>query len=196
MGIVEVDAKGLACPEPVIRTKQALEGISDGTVVTLVDNEIARDNVIKLAKSRGYAVSFSLVEGGYSIVIEKGSAGPHEEALIDTHDLVILITSSQLGSGDERLGSLLMKSFLYALCETSPLPQRIFFLNSGVRLTAEGSDSIESIRKLAEQGVSIESCGICLDFYHLKDALAVGTVTNMYTVVETANQAKKVLTLG
>ena len=196
VGIVEVDAKGLACPEPVIRTKKALEGIPEGTVVTLVDNEIARENVLKLARSRGYEAHYTAVEGGFSVVIEKNFAGPQEEALIDTHDLVILVTSSQLGNGDDKLGSILMKSFLYALSEASPLPQRIFFLNSGVRLTAGGSDSLASIQKMADQGVAIESCGICLDYYHLNDALAVGSVTNMYNVVETVSQAKRVLTVG
>jgi selenium metabolism protein YedF len=196
MGTVEVNAMGLACPEPVIRTKRALDELEDGQVVTIVDNEIARDNVMKLAKSKGYAAHFSLVDGGYAIVIEKGISIPQEEALVDTHDLVILITSAQLGRGDDQLGSLLMKNFLYALSETSPLPQSIFFLNSAVRLTVEGSECVESIRKLADQGVAVESCGICLDYYHLKEALAVGTITNMYNVVETVSQAKRVLTLG
>ncbi len=196
MNIVEVNAKGLACPEPVIRTKRALDELAEGTVITIVDNDIARDNVLKLAKSKGFSAHFSVVDGGYAIVIEKGLVVPQEEALFDTHDLVIMINTAHLGSGDDKLGALLMKNFLYALSETSPLPKRIFFLNSGVRLTVEGSECVDSIRKLADQGVAIESCGICLDYYHLKEALAVGSITNMYNVVETVSQAERVLTLG
>jgi len=192
---VRVDAKGLACPEPVIRTKRALDEIQDGTVLTLVDNEVARNNVVKLAKSKGYTASFEKADEGYAVLIEKGMAEPHEEMLIDTHDLVVLITSSQLGQGDDKLGALLMKNFLFALSETSPLPQKILFLNSAVKLTSQGSDSLRSIEKMVDQGVSIESCGICLEYFHLKDALAVGSITNMYDVVDSLNHAKRVLTI-
>ncbi len=195
MVMIEVDARGKACPEPVIRTKKALDDIQDGVVVTFVDNEVARNNVMKLAKSRGYAANFAVTEDGFSITIEKGNAEVDEEVLVDTHDLVVLVTSACLGKGDDRLGAILMKSYLTALCETSPLPKRMFFINSAVRLTAEGSDVVPLIQKLADQGVSIESCGICLDYYHLKETLAVGSITNMYDVTETLNQAKKVLTL-
>ncbi len=195
MGIIEVDAKGLDCPEPVIKTKKALDKIEEGTVVTYVDNKIAKDNVMKLAKSAGFDVSVDEKSNGYAVTILKGAEHASEEVLVDTHDLVILIKSAFMGEGDNELGALLMKNFLYAVSETSPLPEKILFINGGVRLTVEGSESLDTIKSMADQGVVIESCGICLDFFHLKEKLAVGSVTNMYSIVETLSTAKRVLTL-
>jgi selenium metabolism protein YedF len=100
---------------------------------------------------------------------------------------VILVASEFLGAGDDKLGSMLMKSYMYALTESDVKPKTMLFLNSGVKLTTEGSDSLESIKTLESQGVEIMSCGTCLDFYGLKEKLAVGQVTNMYSIVEKTN---------
>jgi selenium metabolism protein YedF len=109
--------------------------------------------------------------------------------------VVMLVKSNLMGEGDAELGHVLMKSFFYALNESADRPKTIFFLNSAVRLTCAGSPVLDHLRSLDEQGVQIMSCGTCLDFYHLKDQLALGGVTNMYSIVEGMMQADKTITL-
>ncbi len=193
MVATEVDARGLPCPQPVIKTKKALESIPSGIVIIKVDNIVARDNVLKYAKSMAFEASVEQNEHDYSISIIKADPMSTEEVYFDTHDMVVFIDSPFLGSGSDELGALLMKNFLFALSETSPLPQKIILMNGGVHLAAEGSECLPYLCKMADSGVSIESCGICLEYYHLKDKLAIGTITNMYSVVESLCAAKKIL---
>lgn len=87
----------------------------------------------------------------------------------DDKKLVITVTSDKFGTGDDKLGSVLMKSYFYALSEADRIPADLIFVNSGVKLTTEGSDVIDSIKKLEERGVNVLSCGTCLDFYNLKE---------------------------
>ncbi len=191
--IIQVDARGLACPQPVINTKKALDGMSDGVVLTIVDNAVARDNVVKYARSAACTVSVEEKAGEFHMKIVKGNGLNPEERAIDTDETVLLFTSEGLGRGDDGLGKLLSKNFFYALTESNPLPKKILFLNGGVRLAVEGSEALEHLRKLASLGVEILSCGICLDYLGLKEKLAVGQITNMYSTVEALCQAKKVI---
>lgn len=190
----EVDARGLACPQPVILTKKALEEIDQGEVIAIVDNITAKENVSRLASNLGCPFEVSETEGCHYIRIKKtGAEGAAKEA---NQDIVILVGTDKLGQGDEALGSLLMKSYTYALTEVAPLPKAMLFLNSGVKLTSEGSAILENLEKLAAQGVEIVSCGTCLDFYQLKEKLKVGTIGNMYAIIEKMHAAAKVVTLG
>ncbi len=192
--MITVDARGLACPQPVISTKQALDGISEGAVKTIVDNRIARDNVVKFARNAAYSVSIEEKGSDFHITIGKNVLAGIDEALLDTEDTILLFTGEGLGRGDENLGRLLAKNFFYALNESSPLPKEIVFLNGGVKLAVEGSEALGHLRQLADRGVKISACGICLDYFGLKDKLAVGQVTNMYSIVEAVCQARKVIT--
>ncbi|MDI3533949.1 MAG: hypothetical protein PWQ82_314 [Thermosediminibacterales bacterium] len=192
----QIDARGLSCPQPVIITKKALEEIKSGRITTIVDNEVARDNVTKLAKSLDCRVDIHEQNGEYYINIEKGHDISLEEPLMETDDtLIILISSDELGDGSERLGRILQKSFLYSLTEAEKLPKTLLFINGGVKLTTEGSDVIDSLKELQRRGVEILSCGTCLDYFNLKDKLLIGSITNMYTIVEKLTNAKKVITL-
>jgi len=192
---VQVDARGLACPQPVINTKKALDSIGDGTVMTIVDNTVARDNVVKFARNAACDVSVTEKGSEFFIKINKGAVPGLEEALLDTEDTVLLVTGDCFGRGDDSLGKILIKNFFYALSESSPLPKRIIFMNGGVKLATEESEVLDFLHRLAEQGVEISSCGICLDYYHLKEKLVVGQVTNMYSAVEAVAQARKVITV-
>lgn len=191
---VEVDARGLECPKPVIYTKKALEENKSGTITTIVDNEVAKQNVMKLAKSMNYSVSVTDVNGIFHINISTGMLGTNPEVLPENKnsfkDLVIMIGSDKLGEGDAQLGEILMKGYLYTLTESKPYPKSILFVNRGVFLTVEDSEVIDHIRTLESEGVEILSCGTCLDYYHLKEKLAAGGVSNMYTIVDTMNNAK------
>ena len=106
---------------------------------------------------------------------------------------VVAVSSATMGHGNDELGKALMKGFIYALSQLEELPRTILFYNGGAHLTVEGSASLEDLKTMEAQGVEIMTCGTCLDFYGLKDKLAVGTVTNMYSIVETLSKASKVI---
>jgi selenium metabolism protein YedF len=109
--------------------------------------------------------------------------------------VTILITNRYFGQGEEELGQVLMRSFLYTLGEMNGRVKSIIFMNSGVFLTTEGSEVLEILQGLSQEGVQILSCGTCLDFYGIKDKLAVGEITNMYTAVEMLSSAERSITL-
>ncbi|NPV42576.1 MAG: sulfurtransferase-like selenium metabolism protein YedF [Firmicutes bacterium] len=192
----QVDARGLACPQPVVITKKALEEIEKGKVVVIVDSEVARDNLVKLAKSLDCSVNVEESNGDYHINILKGEAVGLSKMVQETNrDFIILVTSQYMGKGSDELGGILMKGFFYALSESYNLPQAVIFMNSGVKLTVEGTEVLESLSVLESKGVEILSCGTCLDYFNLKDKLVKGGVTNMYNIVERLNEAKKVITI-
>lgn len=192
-----LDCKGLACPMPVIMTKKELEQESVEAVEVTVDNLTAKENLLKLGKSLGIEGRVSQKQGNYTVVLEKeqnGQSLTQEGADVVAQDQssdpvretaeVVLITSEFLGKGDDELGKILMKGFLYTLSETMPYPKKVLFLNSAVKLTTENDEAVVNLKKLEEKGTMILSCGTCLDFYHLKDDLKVGVVANMYDIVE------------
>lgn len=195
----EVDARGQACPRPVIMTKKALDEISEGIVTTIVDNEVAKENVSKLAKSSGYEYSVDKNgENEYYIHINKGQVNEEANVCVpDTFkDMTIAFSSDTMGGGSEELGKILIKSFIYTLTESTPYPSTLVFYNGGVHLTCEGSPVLEDLKKLEEEGIEILSCGTCLDFYEIKDKLSVGSVTNMYSILEKLKNPTKTVIIG
>ena len=193
--MIKVDAIGDTCPIPVIKTKKAIaEAAGQGTIEVLVDNEIAVQNVTKMAESEGGKVtSEKVAEKEYKITIElsgeaKASAEEAEE------NLVVVISSDRMGSGNDALGKVLIKGFIFAVTQLERLPKTMLFYNGGATLTAEGSDSLEDLKHLEEQGVEILTCGTCLNYYNLSDKLQVGSVTNMYSIVEKMAGADKIIT--
>lgn len=191
----KIDAKGLACPKPVILTKNALDDMEEGIVSTIVDNEIARENLRKLAKSLNMECEVEDISSEEFIVtIEKKKTEDVEGTKDERYTLAF--SSDKMGKGDDDLGDILVKSFMYTVTETKPLPNTILFYNGGVKLTVEGSSVLEDIKKLEKEGVEIISCGTCLDFFNLKEKLGVGTISNMYTIYENLSQADKTLVIG
>lgn len=187
---VEVDAIGLACPTPVVKTVKAIKGLEGaGVVRTLVDNEIAVKNLSKLASDKGYGFeSKQLEDGNFEATLTvSGSEAPAIESDADFADpskrkAVVVISSDMMGTGEEELGHSLLKNFIYSLTQEDVLPSTILFYNSGVRMTCEGSPALDDLKQLAAAGVEIQSCGICLNYYGLTEKLAVGEVTNMYAI--------------
>lgn len=185
--IKEIDARGQACPRPVILTKKELDNLLEGSVTTIVDNEVAKENVSKLAQSLG--LSFSVdkkSEVEYHIQIVKGEANKSikEEISVKLEKNTIAIGSNKMGQGEEELGKILMKSFIYTVSQTEPYPENIVFFNSGVYLTCEDSPVLDDLKALQSKGVDIQSCGTCLDYYNLKKKLKVGGISNMYSIYE------------
>lgn len=192
-----VDARGLACPQPVIAAKKALDSIDNGTVTVIVDNAIAKENLLKLAASSHCDVRVNEKDGLFTLQLVKGSGSIQAEPLntvAAASATVYLITKNTLGHGYDELGGVLMKSLLFTLVEKQPHPKTLMFINSGVLLTTQGSPVLEHLQKLEQAGVQLLSCGTCLEYYQLKDKLAVGGVTNMYTILDEMS-ANKAITL-
>lgn len=193
--MLTVNAMGDKCPIPVVKTKKAIDALTgDETVEVLVDNETAVENVTKAGRAMGCAAeNEQLGDGAYRVVIHvvKGAAAPAPaEAAAEVpcccskKKVVVSVGSDKMGEGKEELGSVLIKSFFFALTQLDELPATIIFYNSGVNLSCEGSPVLEDLKNLAAQGVEVISCGTCLNFYGLKEKLAVGEISNMYDIVE------------
>jgi len=228
-----VDNRGLPCPQPVINTRKALKE-TEGPVVSIVDNEAARENVTRFARSQGYEVE-AVQEGGvWRLTITRPAAkqpasdaipappapagepgagqgagaersavgrpagelgsGGAEAARAGSAE-VILVGTDRLGRGSDELGSVLMRSFLYTLTQLPSPPGTLIFINAGVHLTTEGSPVLDELRQLQDRGTEILSCGTCLDYFGLREKLAVGRVTNMYEIVETLTSPRRVIAL-
>lgn len=230
--MITVNALGDACPIPVVKTLNAIKGLKKSDIVeVLVDNEIAVQNLTKMAQGKGFAVkSEKLGEKQYHVEIaaevsvssksaqENGAS--ENEAASEYHgisgnerasecqdasgnneasvacipdsrnqNVVVVISSSCMGSGDDKLGAALMKGFIYALSQQEQLPSAVLFYNGGARLTCEDAPTLEDLKSMEAQGVEILTCGTCLDFYGLSDKLSVGSVTNMYAIAEKMTHA-------
>ena len=197
--MITVNAMGDNCPIPVIKTKKAMQALTGPeTIEVLVDNEVAVQNVTKMAESSGGQVhSEKLGEAEYKVTISMQGAPEVQEdtaCIPDAKgDLVVVVSSDRMGTGNDELGKVLIKGFVFAVTQLDTLPKAMLFYNGGVTLTTEGSPALEDLKSLEAQGVEIMSCGTCLDYYGLKDKLVVGNVTNMYNIVETQAKAAKVI---
>lgn len=199
-----LDCRGKACPLPVIETKKAIEQLKPGDQIeVMVDNSVAVQNLTKLAKQK--KISAETVESEknlFHVTLTLGvSIQSVEDDLVNLNctpdhtggPTVVVISSDKMGEGDEKLGHILMKGFLYALTELEELPETVILYNNGVKLAAQGSESLADLKLLEEQGVEILACGTCLNHYQLTELLGVGSVTNMYTIVEKLSKAWKVI---
>lgn len=245
-----IDARGLACPLPVVNTKKAIgEFKEEGILTVLVDNEIAVQNLKKFAAQKGLAAAGEKKsDTQYQVTIQippkPSSTSPTAAPVTPQPDqgqpnqkqpnqdqpdqpqpnqlnqpqlgqpnqpqpdqpdqetctpdsrkkgMVAILSANMMGNGDAKLGKALMKAFIFALTKQDTLPETIVCYNSGAYLTCQGSDSLEDFKNLEAEGVTIVTCGTCLDFYGIKDRLAVGTITNMYEIVEIMEQATSIL---
>lgn len=189
--MVKVDAIGQVCPVPIIMTKNALKDIEEGQIEVSVDNRISLENLQKMSKEMGY--DYTVEESGdiFKIVINKMRESV--ELRESEENTVVVIDSLHMGKGDVELGRILMKGFIYTLSEMEELPKTILFYNEGVKLAIEGAESLQDLKSLEERGVEILSCGTCLNFYGITEKLRVGSVTNMYTILERQMKATRVI---
>ena len=180
-----VDVRGSLCPKPVIETKKVSDANPSAVIITVVDNEVSRDNVEKFGKSRGYGVDIRQ-DGKDFYLTMTPNANPVAEICepMSYGNRVILMTKDYLGEGSEELGRNLMKTFWVCMVEADVKPSKIYFINSSVKMVTNDSVHLENIKKLADAGVEIAACGICLDFYGVKEELGVGSITNMYAITD------------
>lgn len=193
-----VDARGMACPLPVVKANQALSAMTDGVLEVHVDNAVAVENLKRMAQQKGLTPEVKEAEQNHFVVTMAVNgavaAGEVPVACVPMGgDYVVAVDTDVMGRGSEELGRVLMKGFLFALSQLEKLPKTILFYNGGAKLTTEGSDSLEDLRNMADRGVEILTCGTCLNYYGLTEKLAVGGVTNMYTIVEKLTAATKVV---
>jgi len=191
-----IDCRGLACPQPVVTTKHALDQLKEGELMVIVNNASSCNNVERFALSQGCSVKIKEAGENYYIHINKAiieERGNATQTDLKGKKVVVYINSRHLGSGDEDLGSFLMKAFLKTLLDFETQPTRLILVNSGVQLAAEDSKVLETLQMLSEKGVEIICCGTCIDFYELKGKIKVGRISNMYEIIESMLEADRVI---
>ena len=194
-----IDARGLACPQPVVLAKKSLE--TSDTVIVIVDNETARENVKRLGEKVGCAVSIEDREKGtFTLTLSRNdtarstgeiTTGPTSSV---TGPNVFVISANTMGGGDDELGELLMKAFIHTIFDLDYLPDTLIFYNTGVKLAVKDSDVLDDLKQLENDGVEILVCGTCANFFNIKDDIAAGIVSNMYDIAGTMSRAGRIVT--
>ena len=197
----QIDARGMECPQPVMLVRTAILEPGVDTVHIVVDDDASAENIPRMAKSHGWTATVQRSDREFQILLrrtenaqtlaETPPAGqPTSPQSIKT---VVFVDSNLLGTGDEELGRTLMRMFLKTLKDVSPRPSDMIFVNSGVRLTTAGSESLDDLGELERMGVRIYSCTTCLNFYHIKESLQVGMMSNMFEIASTLMAADRVV---
>jgi len=192
-----IDLSGLACPLPVVRTKEALEAGETGEFIVVVDHEAARDNVSRFAQSRGCTVSVAQAGSCYHLTISPPAGQARETCFFPgvapaPQSTAVVFSSDRMGEGDPELGATLMRAFCQTVVQVEA-PQKLLFYNRGVFLTLNDSPVLSELKGLEEMGVGLLVCGTCLDFYKVRDRLAVGQVSNMFSILESQMQAGRII---
>ncbi|MEI6125696.1 MAG: sulfurtransferase-like selenium metabolism protein YedF [Pseudomonadota bacterium] len=201
MKTVEVNAKGLACPEPVVLTKKALDGLAEGQVIVLIDSENSRSNVVRMAESQGCTAASESNAAGFTVTISKlaGSApAPEQSPQIACAaggaggEIVYLFDADYIGSNME-LGKVLVNGFMNAALSLPHSTCAIVLISNAVRLAVKGSYALEVLAKLEKRGCRILICGTCLDFFKIRDQVQAGTVSNALEIMQHLTEAAKVI---
>jgi selenium metabolism protein YedF len=194
-----IDARKMDCPAPVMLTAQAIK--ENAEVITIVDNKTAEDNVAGFAQSQGLAVSIEQKKDGTYLNLKKITEKPNENvrpalAAITTAGIAVFIASDIIGRGENSaLGNLLMQSFIHTLTGLNVKPESLIFMNNGVKLVTVDSPVLADLKELEKQGIEIIACGTCLSRLEIMEKVAVGKISNMYTIAETMFRASKVIAL-
>ncbi|MBN1655647.1 MAG: sulfurtransferase-like selenium metabolism protein YedF [Deltaproteobacteria bacterium] len=193
-----VDCRGLTCPQPVIRTKNALQSATT-PIRVIVDNEASCTNVRRFAESQGARVQVAEQTGEFHLTIDPRQYEPSAEeppmvcSTTAARNLVVYVSSEGMGRGDDELGAVLMEAFLDTLSQFKGDLSHAIFVNAGAKLAVEGSPVLEQIRQLEQLGVQVLVCGTCLNHFGIRDKLAVGSVSNMYAIIETLSKAERII---
>jgi selenium metabolism protein YedF len=193
-----IDARGLACPGPVIKTKEIIEKEHPSVISIIVDNKAASENVRLFFESRNYGASITQNGNDFHVTGNFKEDSPGKEPAsgmikTDLKKIMVMISSNRIGHGDDELGEKLMVSFLKTLKEMGPELWRLVFVNNGVKLTIEGSEVLPVLQEIEKSGTKILVCGTCLNHFNLLDKKLVGETTNMLDIVTAMQLADKVI---
>jgi len=195
-----VDVRGQACPMPLIATKKALKEVgADEEIVILIDNKTSCDNVERFLHDNGMVVRIAEEDAVYTLTMRKSDkelTHPDAASYCPTCAAtphVIAFSGNRMGSGSEELGEILMKAFVNTIKEVEPLPSHLIFYNAGIFLTVEGSSLLQPLHELQEMGVTVLVCGTCAEYYKKKEQVRVGTISNMYTILEALSAAGNII---
>jgi len=191
--MMTLDCRGQQCPQPVIQVRRQLLAAPAIPLQVLVSDLAARDNVRRLAASRGYQVAIVETDGAFRLDLVPSEPAPGQGSAPVSGPTVILISADQMGLGDPQLGQVLMKNFIFTLADGDTAPDLMLFVNGGAKLTVAGSEVLEPLQLLADSGTDIATCGLCLEFFDLKDALAIGRVTNMLEIAGALQGAGRIV---
>ncbi len=218
--VKRIDATGLDCPAPVLKTKKAIEQDHSEEIIITVDNSAAVENVSRFLNYQNYQVSTEVKGNVFAVTgikketdsdtgsisnennsRENGQAPAGKmdknigEEAFDHQKIMVMIASEQMGKGDDELGSKLIKNFIKTLKEMGEDLWRLVFVNGGVKFTIDGSDILADLKELQENGVHILVCGTCLNHFKLLERKKVGETTNMLDIVTSMQLAEKVINL-
>lgn len=179
----EIDALGLLCPRPVILAKKLIKEENPTKFTVLVDNEIATENLSKMADQLGYDTKVEKEDKVYRVSFKKVE-GKKVEQHCSKDEFIVVFSSDELGVGDEEFSKKLLEGFIYSLSEKDEVPTYVVLYNHGVRLSTINENTVADLKKLESKGATVLSCGLCLGNYNLKEELKVGQVTNMDNIVD------------
>ena len=196
----EIDARGLACPAPVLQTKAALEADKPNRVNVVVDNAAAQQNVQRFLESQGFQAT--LKQDGDDYLVSGTAAAERVEPVrpsaaeqSDEMKILVMCATDRIGFGDDELGLKLMVNFLRTLKEMGRELWRLVFVNNGVKLTIEGSQVLDDLQNYEKEGLKILVCGTCLDHFGILEKKKVGETTNMLDIVTAMQLADKVINI-
>jgi selenium metabolism protein YedF len=189
-----IDVRGKAADQSWLLIMQNIESTQQGCVTTITDSKEKARHIQNMARQCGIEAYLEETGGDYYIHINSTRLQETDKKPLPRH-AVVVITGCTLGRGDQGLGKALMKGYLYNLKNVKPYPRCIIFLNDGVRLTVEGSEVLDELRHLLENGVEILSSGTCLEYYGLKSKLAVGVTAGMKEITERMQRCENTLVL-
>ena len=197
----EIDARGLACPAPVLQTKATLQEERPDSVRVIIDNAASQQNVQRFLESQGFQTQLEQVGSDFFVVArcgpenEKSYQPPSEPPAKTTQKIMVMCATDRMGFGDDELGRKLMVNYLRTLKEMGDDLWRLVFVNNGVMLTIEGSAVLPDLQAYEAAGLKILVCGTCLDHFSLLEKKRVGETTNMLDIVTAMQLADKVVNI-
>jgi len=201
----EIDARGLACPAPVLQTKATLQEEKPNSVNVIVDNAASQQNVQRFLESQGFQTKLEQTGDDYLVIgacdsalaeqIHSPAKQPSAEQQAEAKKIMVMCASDRIGFGDDELGLALMVNFLRTLKEMGDELWRLVFVNNGVKLTIDGSEVLEDLREYEKGGLKILVCGTCLTHFKLLERKQVGETTNMLDIVTAMQLADKVVNI-
>jgi len=195
----KIDARGLACPQPVVLTKDKMKEYNE--IEIIVDNQTAQENIKRLASTSGWAYEDSISNNFINIILKKNNITTVDKkssqeivpSFCGNEGTIVVFSSNKMGKGDDDLGAILMKAFIHTLLSLESVPSKLIFYNSGVLLATNESGVVDDLQALQDKGVEILICGTCANYYNIGDKIKTGIISNMFDILNTMNNAMRII---